>query len=80
MKCKESIYGLENFKVHICAIVHKIKPTLEFDWIVPQSGLLHWEMNSAKSFFKLNWDVFMKIIGHTLNQTPKIPIISTFKK
>ena len=42
------MYGKNNFEEHICKIVHKATYIHDFDWIVPQSGLLHFEMNAAK--------------------------------
>ena len=42
------MYGKNNFEEHICKIVHKATYIHKFDWIVRQSGLLHFEMNAAK--------------------------------
>ena len=48
--------GNDNFDNHLCGS----QPKLELDWIVPQMGLLHYEMNAGKSFMSLCWDVFLK--------------------
>ena len=37
-----------------------------FNWIVPQMGLLHLEINAAKSFMGLCWDVFMRSVCYEL--------------
>ena len=39
-----------------------VTPKYEFDWLIPQSGLLHFKMNAGKSFMSLWWHVFMKEI------------------
>ena len=60
--CSEIIYGREAFEEHPCKVVHDAKYDYEYDWIVPQTGLLHFEMNSAKAFMGCNWGVFMQDI------------------
>lgn len=67
--CNESIYGIENFEDHSCAVLHSAQPDYEFDWVIIIPGLLHYEMNSAKSFMKLNWNVFMEDIVKQLGFT-----------
>ena len=59
-------YGLTEFEEHLCHVVHTISFKYEFDWIVPQGGLLHFEMNAAKAFMSCNWPVFMEEICTTL--------------
>ena len=61
-KCNESIYGIKNFDNHLCVGAYSLTPKYEFDSLIPQSGLLHFEMNAGKSFMSLCWDVFMKEI------------------
>ena len=41
---------------------YSLIPEYEFDWLIPQSGLLHFKINAGKSFMSLCWDVFMKEI------------------
>ena len=52
-KCNESIYGIKNFYEHLCVGAYSLTPEYEFDWLIPQSGLLHFEMNADKSFMSL---------------------------
>ena len=59
-ECKEAVYGRENFDSHLCKEAYDLDPTYKFDWIIPQSGLLHYEMNAGKAFMTLCWDPFMK--------------------
>ena len=54
---------LESFEEQKCSILGKAKPKREFDWLVPTFGLLHFEMNAARSSLKLNWEVFVKEFG-----------------
>ena len=61
-KCEERIYSIENFKAHLCFETSAIEPQCEFDWLIPQSGLLHFEMTAAKSFMNLCWEPFMSEI------------------
>ena len=56
-KCIKSIYGIENFDDHLCVEAYSLAPEYEFDWLIPQSGLSHFEMNVGKSFMSLCWDV-----------------------
>lgn len=58
-KCEERIYGIENFKAHLCFETLAIEPQYEFDWLIPQLGLLHFEMTATKSFMNLYWEQFM---------------------
>ena len=64
--CHISFYSLVSFNEHFCHILKKIEGYREFDWIVPIVGLLHLEINAARSFLKLNWDVFIKDIAYVL--------------
>ena len=57
-ECHETIYSLETFSNHLCK--GSTNPTYEFDWLIPQMELLHYEMNAGKSLFSLCWDVFLK--------------------
>ena len=61
-RCEEKMYGCENFEKHLCTEAFHLAPVHEFDWIIPQSGLLHFEMITAKSFMGLCWEPFMKEI------------------
>ena len=58
-RCNEVMYGKDNFEEHICKIVHKATNFHEFDWIVPQPGLLHFEMNAAKVGVTFWYEYFM---------------------
>lgn len=66
-------YKKETLQEHNCYFLGKnTEEKLEFDWIVPISGLLHLEMNGAKLFLKLNWIPFLSSIGYVLGfQSPK---------
>ena len=44
--CSDCFYGIENFREHRCFILEQVRPTREFSWLVPVSGLLHLEMNA----------------------------------
>jgi len=65
-KCKEVMYGVNNFEEHICKRLHDALWCYKFDWIIPQNGLLHLEMNSGKAFMSCNWQVFMEAISEEL--------------
>ena len=65
-QCSKCFYGLLPFQEHKCHVLHNIEPTREFDWLVPINELLHVEMNVARSFIKLNWEVFTKCFGGIL--------------
>ena len=65
----EKIYGIENFKEHLCYETGEVTPVHEFDWLIPQSGLLHFEMTCAKSFMSLCWEPFMSEITRELGFT-----------
>ena len=73
--CSDCFYGIENFREHRCFILEQVRPTREFSWIVPVSGLLHLKMNAWQSFIKLNWPVFKKTLGNILGFTkdPRVP-------
>ena len=41
LDCNEAIYGRENFELYLCSgAIHGNKSS-EFDWIIPQTDLLH---------------------------------------
>ena len=67
--CSQSFYGKEKFEEHECVGSNDCQPSREFDWIVPLPGLLHLEMNAAKAFMNLNWEVFMEIFAKQLGFT-----------
>ena len=60
LDCNEAIYGKEDFENHLCS--GNGNKSFEFDWLVPQGGLLHFEMNAGKSFINFCWEPFMKEI------------------
>ena len=62
LDCNEAIDGQENFESHLCSGAINGNKSFEFDWIVPQTGLLHFEMNTAKLFINFCWEPFMKEI------------------
>lgn len=71
--CDELIYGEAVYKAH-CAAKHGEEPETcnndrEFDWLVPQAGLFHLELNSSKAFMSLMWDVCMKEVTKILGFT-----------
>ena len=56
----------------MCYILDRKSPLREFSWLVPVSGLLHIEMNLARAFTKLNWDVFIGKLSYVLGfKSPK---------
>jgi len=57
-QCLGCFYGLDSFEEHKCYILKSIQPNREFAWLLPVSGLLHVEMNVARSFTRLNWVTF----------------------
>ena len=57
--CKNSFYGEEAFNEHPCHSLTDVRAEHEFDWLVLMPGLLHIEMNSAKTFSELNWTIFV---------------------
>ena len=65
-ECGNSYYGEETFKQHICHLLRKSEGRREFSWVVPIPGLLHLEMNSARSFIRLNWEIFMSDLARVL--------------
>ena len=71
-ECCKYFYGMACFKDHKCFILHENSPILEFGWLVPIPGLLHIEMNIARAFTKLNWDIFVGKLGYELGfKSPK---------
>ena len=71
-KCTNCFYEISAFKDHKCYILHKVDPIREFSWVVPVPGLLHVEMNVARSFMKLNWEVFTSVFAYELGfKSPK---------
>ena len=66
-----SFYGKE-WTDHLKAI-HKDEETVgsakEFDWVVLRIGPLHVEMNMVKSFFSVNWNVFICSLAKELGFT-----------
>jgi len=72
IKCNCCYFQRVNYDEHRCYILYKTEPFREFGWIVPVMGLLHLEMNTCRSFVKLNWEVFTRTLGNVLGfQTPK---------
>ena len=70
--CKKCYFGLPAYESHKCYILNKTHPLREFAWLVPVCGLLHVEMNLARAFTKLNWDVFLGKLGFVLGfKSPK---------
>ena len=47
------MYGCKSFNSNLCTEVYDVDPVEEFEWVIPQSGLLHFEMNAGKSFMSL---------------------------
>ena len=47
--------------------------TREFDWVLLQIGLGHVEMNFARAFLSLNWEVsvYVSFLGHSVSSGPK---------
>ena len=71
-KCSNCYYSLATFRENTCYILHQIKEVKEFGWVLPVFGLLHLEMNVARSFTKLNWDIFMSELGYVVGfKSPK---------
>ena len=71
--CNEVIYGQENFDDDICSGAFNLEPKYGFDWIVPQSELLPFEINAGKSFMYFCWDSFMNEVGKELGFVSKNP-------
>ena len=38
----------------------------EFDWLLLKIGHGHFEMNMVRSFFELNWEIFVKDVAHCM--------------
>lgn len=64
--CQDCFYKLSSFHDHKCYVLHKVVPIREFGWVILMFGLLHLEMNTARSFIKQNWNVFTSTLGHEL--------------
>jgi len=73
--CEESFYGKSNFENHSCFVLHNASYEFEFDWIVALPGLLHLEMNAAKAFLSLNWDIFMESVMKDLGITSEVALM-----
>ena len=56
------MYGRENLEKHLCTEAFHLALVHEFDWIIPQSALLHFQMVTGKSFMGLSWEPFVKEI------------------
>ena len=58
-ECDQIFFGSGDLDTHMCD-----NPSYRhvLDWVIPQMGLLHLEINAGKSFMNLCWDVFMKSI------------------
>lgn len=70
--CNDCFFGSDSFNDHKCKVLYNTLPVREFDWIVPIMGLLHLEMNAARAFVKLNWNVFGKSAAYSLGfKSPK---------
>ena len=70
--CKSCFYKIESFHDHRCYIIDKAIPKREFSWLIPISGLLHFEMNGARAFLKRNVAVFIRAMGNQLGfKSPK---------
>ena len=67
--CNISFYGREAYKEHSCKPPESAELVREFDWVVLIPGLLHLEMNAARSYMKLNWDIIMRDIVNVLGFT-----------
>lgn len=71
-QCLNCYYGLSNFNDHKCYVLSKVVPKREFSWLLPICGLLHLEMNAARSYTKRNWEVFSSCLGTVLGfKSPK---------
>ena len=66
-----SFYGKE-WTNHL-KVVHKDEAGVgcvkEFDWVVLRIGPLHVEINMLKTFFTVNWDVFISCLAKELGFT-----------
>ena len=72
LKCNDCFFGSEAYNDHICFILKEDNPSKEFGWVLPNCGLLHMEMNAARSFVKMNWSVFTSTLGNVLGfKSPK---------
>ena len=65
-ECKTCFYSIQNFIEHMCHVKRKLEAKREFGWLVQVFGLLHFEMNVARAFIKLNWEVFVGSLGKVL--------------
>lgn len=60
-----AVNGL-NLQNHKCYVLDKINKPHEFGWVVPVFGLLYLKTNAARTFTKLNWNVFTGSLRATL--------------
>ena len=68
-ECYDSFYGRDSIENHSCYVLRQAEFENEFDWFVPIPGLLHLEMNAAKSFLSLNWTIFIEKVVKELGFT-----------
>ena len=62
--CNTAVFGKDEFKVH-CISTHNTEEKdvayqKEFGWVHLRIGYGHMEMNMVRSFFGLNWEIFIK--------------------
>eukprot|EP00794_Sanderia_malayensis_P018435 gene18435-20284_t len=67
--CKTSYFGADSFNTHECTLSKNIVPEHEFDWLILQPGLLHFEMNACKSIMNFNWEIFGEEVVRSLGFT-----------
>ena len=66
-ECGEEL--VKNTVSEHCLMVHdgqRCSAVCEFDWVVLRIGKLHMEMNMAKHFVDLNWEVFLSQLASEL--------------
>ena len=68
-ECNDSFYGRDSIENRSCYVLRQAEFESEFDWFVPIPGLLHLEMNAAKSFLSLNWTIFIEKVVKELGFT-----------
>ena len=56
------MYGRENVQKHLCTKAFHFAVVHVFDWVIPQSELLHFVTTTVKSFMSLCWEAFIKEI------------------
>ena len=61
-ECKVSLFKEEEVSLHEKEMHPNKRPKLtkEFDWVLLKPAGGHFEMNSIKSFFELNWETFLE--------------------